>query len=95
MSIYAKEFKDSIVSGCRSYAIYSGSMCEFLSYEACVIRGDRIREYAKGHPYPEGEDQYILEDLIGDFEHAGGSITFLCRLEETADWISDMVGALL
>jgi len=94
MSIQTREFKDA-PKGCRSYAVYDGFNCEFLCYQACCFSEEKIREYEKKNPYPKGETDYEFEDLVNDFTCAEGSITFNCKLEETATWIEEMVYNLL
>ena len=94
MSIQTREFKDA-PKGCRSYAVYDGFNCEFLCYQACCFNEEEIREYEKKYPYSKEEIEYKFEDLVNDFTQAGGSITFICKLEETATWIENMVYNLL
>ncbi|MBU0479093.1 hypothetical protein KKC91_11070 [bacterium] len=94
MAITVKEIKEDDISLGRHFAIWSGCDCRFMDYDGLGFSRDSIEDYVKKNPFPE--DEYYSEgDMICDFTSADGSVTLRCEKEETADWVADMINALL
>ena len=94
MAITVKEIKEDDTSLGHRFAIWSGCECRFLDYQGLVFSRNSIEDYIKKNPFPK-DKHYSAEDMIYDFTKAEGSVTMRCEKEETADWIVDMINALL
>jgi len=94
MATEVREIKENDTSLGRHFAVWSGFNCSFMDYDGLGFSRDSIEDYIKEHPFPK-DKHYLVEDMICDFTSAGGSITMRCEKEETADWVVDMINALL
>ena len=94
MAITVKEIKEKDISLGRHFTIWSGFDCRFIDYDGLGFSRDSIEDYIKEHPFPK-DKHYLVEDMICDFTNADGSVTMRCEKEETADWVVDMINALL
>jgi len=94
MAIEVREIKENGTSPGRHFAIWNGCECRFMDYQGLGFSRDSIENYIKGNPFPE-DKHYLAEDMICDFTNADGSVTMRCEKEETADWVVDMINALL
>lgn len=86
-----------------SFGIWDSCNCEFVNPRYLCISRERIREYIKGdantgippHPFPASKDNWYTEEyMIGDVTNSEGSL-IIPGTEEQADWIADMIQALL
>ena len=94
MATEVREIKENDTSLGRHFAVWSGFNCSFMDYDGLGFSRDSIEDYIKERPFPK-DKHYLVEDMICDFTSAGGSITMRCEKEETADWVVDMINALL
>ena len=94
MAIEVREIKEDDISLGRHFAIWNGCECSFMDYDGLRFLENSIRDYIENNPFPE-DKHYSKADMIYDFTDAGGSVTMRCEKEETADWIVDMINALL
>ena len=94
MATEVREIKENDTSLGRHFAVWSGFNCSFMDYDGLGFSRDSIEDYIKKNPFPK-DKHYSKKDMICDFTSAGGSITMRCEKEETADWVVDMINALL
>lgn len=87
MSLYARKVDDS-------FGIYDGFNCEFINPEYLGITEKEIREYVKHNPFPKDKD-YSLKECIGDLTGSSGSYIIPTKREKTADFIAEMIRALI
>ena len=86
MGIYARRVDDW-------FGIYDGFNCEFLNPMYLSIKEKEIREYVETNPFAN-DDEYSLEDFIGDMK-SEGSFIIPTHQRETAEWIANAISNLV
>ena len=76
-----------------SFGIWDSFNCEFVNPEYLGIKKERIKEYIKENPFPKS-DMYSEKEMINDIVQSSGSL-LISGTEEQADWVADMIQALL
>jgi|GEM_PF-3194919 len=79
-----------------SFGIWDSYNCKFIEAEHLGIKAERVREYLKEHPFPKDskDNWYTEECMIGDVTNSQGSL-IIPGSEEQAEWVADMLQALL
>ncbi len=79
-----------------SFGIWDSCNCIFMEAGHLGIKTERLREYLKEHPFPRDSrnNWYTEEHMIEDVTNSQGSL-IIAGSAEQAEWVADMIGALL